>query len=184
MDLVNQGADPNRMSDALESDQDTQSSNKWSIACSPLQYACCQGHNEVVKALVAAGGDVNKPNRKGYTALHYAVLMGKMETSKLLVELGADLCARDSFGDEPVDRAEQAEHHELAQWLKQAMAQRGLTRSHPQVVGAPSNLSAGRCCLVLCAEVSRCGRAGRLRCIQAPEERAHDAARRRRRLLV
>lgn len=132
MELVKAGADPNRMSDALDSEQDTQSSNKWSIACSPLQYACCQGHNHVVRALVDAGGDVNKANRKGYTALHYAVLMGKMETCKLLVELGANLCARDSFGDEPVDRAEQAEHHALAKWLEQAMAERGLTRVHEQ----------------------------------------------------
>lgn len=48
-------------------------------------------------------------NKRGYTALHFAALQGHLEVCKTLVRLGADVGAKDQYGDQPVDRAEQAE---------------------------------------------------------------------------
>ena len=79
------------------------------LQVSPLHIASLAGHVEVVQKLVELGAVVNMGNKKGYSPLHCAALMGNLETCKRLVALGADLGATDIYGDQPVDRAEQAE---------------------------------------------------------------------------
>eukprot|EP00250_Pteridium_aquilinum_P017905 c23831_g4_i1 orf=1917-4238(-) len=45
--------------------------------------------------------DVDQTNSKGRTALHYAAGIGNIKAAKLLLERGADKCARDSYGATP-----------------------------------------------------------------------------------
>jgi ankyrin repeat protein len=50
---------------------------------SPLMLAALKGHKELVRKLIARGGDVNKP---GWTPLHYAATSGELEIMALLLE--------------------------------------------------------------------------------------------------
>ena len=44
---------------------------------------------DIVKILLQNGADINLKNRAGSTSLHFAVLLGKLEEVKLLVQKGA-----------------------------------------------------------------------------------------------
>jgi uncharacterized protein len=55
-----------------------------------------------VKMAVDLGADVNAVNEKGQTALHGAVYMGYPEVIKYLASKGADLNAKDMYGQTPV----------------------------------------------------------------------------------
>ncbi|HXG46952.1 MAG TPA: ankyrin repeat domain-containing protein, partial [Methylomirabilota bacterium] len=70
-----------------------------------------RGEQDRQKALAAAklalllGADVNAVNREGRTALHGAVLLGDQEMIRFLVENGADLEAKDMYGQTPLSIA-------------------------------------------------------------------------------
>lgn len=49
-----------------------------------------------------AGSDINAVNEKQWTALHSAVFMGWTEIVKFLAEKGADLNAKDKYGESPI----------------------------------------------------------------------------------
>ncbi len=56
---------------------------------SDLMTAASTGHTETVKALLAAGADVNATSEKGGTALMGAAMEGHTEIVQLLKEAGA-----------------------------------------------------------------------------------------------
>jgi uncharacterized protein len=60
---------------------------------------------ESVKLTLLLGGDVNATNAQGRTALHAAVYMGAAEVIQLLAEKGANLNAKDMYGQTPVSIA-------------------------------------------------------------------------------
>lgn len=57
---------------------------------------------EAVKLAVRMGDDVNAPGPGGRTALHGAAFWGATEVIKFLVENGADLEAKDMYGETPL----------------------------------------------------------------------------------
>jgi len=113
------GADPNQLCDTDEN----------MLQPNSLHIASFQGHTELVSSLVLHGAQVNYSNRHGYTALHFAALTGKLDTCKKLVELGSDVGFKDRFGDQPVDRAEQAEAQDVKQFLELTMKTQGIERA-------------------------------------------------------
>lgn len=62
-----------------------------------LHSAAGNGDLEQVKALLAAGVDVNTPNRYGATALSFAAQKGHIEVVRLLLAKGATVNVRDTF---------------------------------------------------------------------------------------
>ncbi len=58
--------------------------------CTPLMHAATNGHNEIIKALLGKGADINE-KVKGYTALSWSASSGKIETVKLLLDRNADI---------------------------------------------------------------------------------------------
>lgn len=74
---------------------------------------------EVVRALVWAGGHVNAPSGvTRATPLHTAARRGHLEIGRTLLDLGADVTARDSRGDSPLERARKCRKSDVAQLLQ------------------------------------------------------------------
>src|SRR6476646_8483026 len=69
----------------------------------PLQLASRTGSPAVVRALLAAGADPNRPDANGATALHLAAAAGNPDAVAALLEKGANPNARESeWGQTPL----------------------------------------------------------------------------------
>lgn len=62
---------------------------------SPLHYASLEGDLSTVRALLAAGAEVDAPNQHRMTPLMYAVQAGHSQVAQLLTTAGADPALRD-----------------------------------------------------------------------------------------
>lgn len=60
-------------------------------AWTPLTAAAGQGHLTVVKELIAAGAHVNTPDGAGNTSLFHAVINGRTEVARFLLEKGGEI---------------------------------------------------------------------------------------------
>ncbi|MEO7720043.1 MAG: ankyrin repeat domain-containing protein [Capsulimonas sp.] len=66
----------------------------------------CAGSADIVRALIHGGANVDAcDGTKRCTALHMAARRGNVEAAEALVECGANIEARDSYGDTPLRRA-------------------------------------------------------------------------------
>lgn len=79
---------------------------------------------EVVKALIAAGVDVQAANHRGRTALYYAADGGYTEAIRTLIAAGADVNARDEEGETPLMVAAVHRDAEAVQVLMRAALHR------------------------------------------------------------
>lgn len=70
-----------------------------------LIRACSINRIYVVQALLDRGASVNKQNRFGKTAMHYAAATGSHECVRLLLERGADISIKDAEGKSSYDIA-------------------------------------------------------------------------------
>ena len=75
----------------------------------PLQEAAARHYEDVCKALVDAGANLDHQNNDGWTPLHEAAARGLMDTTRLLVEHGASLKVKNKDGDTALHVA--ASHH-------------------------------------------------------------------------
>jgi len=67
---------------------------------------CQSGTRSEVERAIRAGANVNAANENGWTALHFAALYNDdPEVVKLLLENGANIDARDEYGDTPLMNA-------------------------------------------------------------------------------
>jgi len=87
-----------------------------------LHYAAFFGTPEAIRALVAAGADLEAPARNLEFApearsLHSAVAAGRADNAEALLEAGADPNARQHGGFTPLMAAEQGGDFELAELL-------------------------------------------------------------------
>jgi ankyrin repeat protein len=83
-----------------------------------------KGHTEVVRALLAAGADVNAAESGDkVNSLMAAAAHGDLETVRALIEGKADLNAKTSNGNTALMLATAAGHQDVVQLLKSAGAQ-------------------------------------------------------------
>ncbi|HEX5222739.1 MAG TPA: ankyrin repeat domain-containing protein [Verrucomicrobiae bacterium] len=87
-----------------------------------LWTAAKHGDTEVIKELVAAGHDLSARKagfvRDGFTPLHIAVVHEQKEAIKVLVELGADINAKNKDGETPLEVAvSELRHPDVGEFL-------------------------------------------------------------------
>ncbi|XP_047100871.1 ankyrin repeat domain-containing protein 65-like [Schistocerca piceifrons] len=89
-----------------------------------LIQAAVQGLVGELRALLAAGTDVEARGGWGWTALHWAAVRGDVEVARLLVEAGADVNARESSREQmmPLHLAAERGGAAVARLLLQANA--------------------------------------------------------------
>ena len=81
----------------------------------PLHFAA---GTEVVRMLIASGADPDIADRRGRTALHGAVRVNNHKICEELCRQGANINAKDSMGDTPLDIARAMQHKDLAAILQ------------------------------------------------------------------
>jgi ankyrin repeat protein len=101
---------------ATAADVNARSRNAFSVL--PLHSAVAGNHDEVVAVLLAAGADVNTPQRHRFTPLHGAAQNGAAVTVERLLAAGADPMATNDDGSTAADLAAAAGHEELAERLR------------------------------------------------------------------
>ena len=86
----------------------------------PLSLAAKGGHENIVRTLVAYDPtvDIESKNASGKTPLHVAVITDHVDVVHALVNLGANLEARDEEGKVPLARAIEMGLHEMARVLQ------------------------------------------------------------------
>ena len=83
----------------------------------PVHLACLKGHDEVVRALIAAGCDVAAATEAGDHAIHFASRAGNTNMCSDLIEAGADLEASSLAGTTPLACAANAGHEGCVRFL-------------------------------------------------------------------
>ena len=138
--LLEQGADANHAS------PDTGETALHAALCTPQRLA----HNLVLRVLLARGADPNRKTKhnvetgafmrdcrtKGETVLHRAGAFGDEEAIQLLLDAGAQIDAKDMYGDSPLGWA--SWYARPASILRKLCY--GNYRIHPQHAGMPAHL--------------------------------------------
>mgnify|MGYP000235762533 FL=1 len=98
----------------------------WCGLAGPIHDAIMNENIDEVQLQLAAGADVNEENSIGYTPLHYAAGVGRIDIVELLIEHGANINATDSSnkGATPLDYAHWKGQMEVVEVLKAHNAQR------------------------------------------------------------
>lgn len=65
----------------------------------PLHVAVAQGSVPIAKLLISRGANIEAPSEdRGARAIHLAANFGELETLNLLLDVGADIDAREQMG--------------------------------------------------------------------------------------
>ena len=86
---------------------------------SALHHACLEGFEDAVKLLVEAGADVNikADNIPGEAPLHICCKLDRRICGKILIDHGANIDARDNFGNNPAFWANSKQNFDLIKFL-------------------------------------------------------------------
>lgn len=84
------------------------------LGSTPLHLAATNPDVTTVKALLAAGADVNAKDMDGNTPLHMAAYTNRIEVAKVLLEAGADVNIVSSGGRTPMAMARKSRADEIA----------------------------------------------------------------------
>ena len=88
-----------------------------SLAAS-FEQAASLGQLCLIEAMLADGVDVNEPDAKGRTLLHWAASNGHIDAVQLLLRCGADVTQKDTNGRTPGDSAKERGHASIARMLE------------------------------------------------------------------
>jgi len=83
----------------------------------PLHIAAQKGHTEVINVLLDAGANLNAPTDDGSTPLIDAAAYNQPGAASLLLSKGADIAAKDKYGDTARSWATRRRHSEMLEVL-------------------------------------------------------------------
>lgn len=84
------------------------------MGSTPLHYAALNENSGPLKALLAAGANINARDKEGATPLHMAAYATRSEHAKLLLEAGADVNAKTDAGRDVLSLARRVRADEVA----------------------------------------------------------------------
>ncbi|MDK9724590.1 MAG: ankyrin repeat domain-containing protein [Sterolibacteriaceae bacterium MAG5] len=84
------------------------------LGSTPLHYAALNENSGPLRALLAAGANVNARDKEGATPLHMAAYATRSEHTKLLLEAGADVNAKTDAGRDVLSLARRVRADEVA----------------------------------------------------------------------
>ena len=84
------------------------------LGSTPLHVAALNADSGPLKALIAAGADVNARDREGATPLHMAAYATRTEHARLLLQAGADVTAKTEAGRDALSMARKVRADETA----------------------------------------------------------------------
>ncbi|MFA6101664.1 MAG: ankyrin repeat domain-containing protein [Victivallaceae bacterium] len=91
----------------------------------PLEYACAEGSQEMVTALINFGANINHQNILGGTPLNWAVVNGHYQIVRILLERGANVNLVDIYGNTALDSALRKKHEKIVALLEAYGAKSG-----------------------------------------------------------
>ena len=74
-------------------------------------------HYGIVKLLIDQNCDIQQADLEGTSPLHGSVMVGSLETCKMLVGAGADTTVKDKLGRKPADLAKEFGFIDLLNYL-------------------------------------------------------------------
>lgn len=92
--------------------------SRETMKLTPLASALAAGHNQIARTLIEHGAHVNAKGDTDVTPLHTAAARGNIEAATLLLEHGADISATTTDGKKPITYAEERNHPEMVEFLK------------------------------------------------------------------
>jgi ankyrin repeat protein len=92
--------------------------SRETMKLTPLASALAAGHNQIARTLIEHGAHVNAKGDTDVTPLHTAAARGNIEAATLLLEHGADINATTTDGKKPITYAEERNHPEMVEFLK------------------------------------------------------------------
>jgi ankyrin repeat protein len=114
-----------------------------------VHYAGARGQKELIEWLKVSGFDLNLKNKKNdVTALHFAAQGGHLMTVVRLVELGADINARDTRGETPLFMAAMDNFDHIVKYLLSHGADANLGTSFDAVTPLMIAVSRGHSAVV------------------------------------
>jgi hypothetical protein len=111
--------DPDAIRFVIEhgADVNGHSANRVVPRCSPLHILARYDHHEII-ASMPGRTNFNKQDQWGFTALHYAVAEGGVQTARALLDRGANVLVRSNRGASAVDIAKALDQTELINILE------------------------------------------------------------------
>jgi ankyrin repeat protein len=93
--------------------------SRETMKLTPLASALAAERNDIARALIEHGADVNAKAENDLTPLHTAAARGNLESARLLLEHCADINATTKDGKTPMAYAQERNHPEMVKFLQQ-----------------------------------------------------------------
>jgi ankyrin repeat protein len=103
----------------LASGAEVNAAYRETMKLTPLASAMAVGRNDIARTLIAQGADVNAKAANDLRPLHTAAARGNLESATLLLDHGADINATSSDGKTAIAYAEERNHPEMVEFLKE-----------------------------------------------------------------
>jgi uncharacterized protein len=109
---------PETVNALLEAGAEVNAASRETMKLTPLASAMATAQIEIAKTLIEHGANVNAKAASELTPLHTAAARGNIEAATLLLENGADINAMTTDGKKPIAYAEERNHPEMVEFLK------------------------------------------------------------------